>query len=496
VQLWDVATGECRATLSLGKSPVYSLSFAPDGKILAGCEQGKGTRLWNLETQRETLLANSMCSTLAPIFSPDGQLMAVNMLGGEVMLCDRTSGQSRLNATGVGIAFAPDSRTLAICEPGGGTLGVIDAETGNELWKTALAWGPAGGGAAFSPDGKTIIAERGGVLRFFEAQTGHERLRRPGAHEGGVSFVRYTPEGRAIFTASDDGTVRKWDASTARELKIFPHNGTVQQLVISADGASLATAVRGPGAVVAVWDIATGALRRQWPVIDEDSGTLALSFSPDGATVFAYDQRQGLSLFEIATGEEREADQPQFSVHQGGFADSQLLTGAFSPGNHFLAVSTATTTYMADVATGAERLFTPSLAMAFSSDGRTLVIALPGTPDVSQLADGSYRTQGQVADGIEIIDLATQAKRTFAVTKDSVTALALSPNGRIVAVAGGWMNPAIRLYRTTDGHALETFTSPARVNQPGGLAFSPDGRSLAAGFDDTTVVTWDIQDLR
>ena len=48
VQLWDLVTGDCLATLKLGNSAVRSLSFAPDGKVLAVCEERKGTRLWNL----------------------------------------------------------------------------------------------------------------------------------------------------------------------------------------------------------------------------------------------------------------------------------------------------------------------------------------------------------------------------------------------------------------------------------------------------------------
>ena len=93
VQLWDVATSACRATISLGKSSIYSLSFAPDGKILAACEHGKGTRLWDLEQKSETLLADPLCGSIAPIFSADGRLMAVSMLGGETVLWDRTTGQ-------------------------------------------------------------------------------------------------------------------------------------------------------------------------------------------------------------------------------------------------------------------------------------------------------------------------------------------------------------------------------------------------------------------
>jgi RNA polymerase sigma factor (sigma-70 family) len=496
VQLWDVATGACRATLSLGKSSIYSLSFAPDGKILAACEQGKGTRLWDLQQRRETFLADPLCGSIAPIFSPDGRLMAINMLGGEVVLWDRATSMTHLSATGAAIVFGPDSRTLAMWGPDGGTLEVINTESGSELWKIALAWGPTGGGVAFSADGKTIIAERGGVLRFFEARSGREKLRSPEAHEGGVSVVRYTPDGRAILTAGDDGTVRQWDATTARQLGVFRHDGRVHQLAVSADGASLATTVQGPGASVSVWDVATGVLRQRWPGTGDVNGSLALAFSPDGATLLAFDQEQGLSVLEIATGNDREAEQPQFSLGQGGTPDLPIRAGVFSPGNRFLAVSTATTAHVADVATGAERLFTPSLAMAFTSDGLNVAVAAPGKSTVNQLADGSYRTLGPIADGVELIDLGSMKKRRFEVTGESVTAIALSPDAKVIAVAGGWMNPVVRLYRTADGCTIETFTCPARVNQPGGLAFSPNGRSLAAGFDDTTVVIWEIKDVQ
>jgi WD40 repeat protein len=47
-----------------------------------------------------------------------------------------------------------------------------------------------------------------------------------------------------------------------------------------------------------------------------------------------------------------------------------------------------------------------------------------------------------------------------------------------------------------DGQEIGSFKCPARVESAAALAFSPDGRSLAAGLGDTTVVIWDVSDVR
>ena len=62
---------------------------------------------------------------------------------------------------------------------------------------------------------------------------------------------------------------------------------------------------------------------------------------------------------------------------------SLMTTGAFSAGNRFLAITTTTTAYVADLATGTERLSTPSQAVTFTAGGQGLVIATPARPDLA-----------------------------------------------------------------------------------------------------------------
>ena len=134
--------------------------------------------------------------------------------------------------------------------------------------------------------------------------------------------------------------------------------------------------------------------------------------------------------------------------------------------------------------------------MTFSPDGRSLAVATPGKAETGQLADGSYRNFGRIVDRIDLLDLASGKRKSFEVGSDTVTSMAFAPDGNVLALGGGWANPMIRLYRTTDGREIGSFACPARIVHAGALTFSPDGRSLAAGLDDTTVLVWDVSSIR
>jgi hypothetical protein len=67
---------------------------------------------------------------------------------------------------------------------------------------------------------------------------------------------------------------------------------------------------------------------------------------------------------------------------------------------------------------------------------------------------------------------------------------AFSPDGRFLATLGG---ESIRLWEIVSGKEVFHLPIPGRlVGMWVQMAFAPDGRSLAIGLDDTTIVIWDM----
>ncbi len=103
--------------------------------------------------------------------------------------------------------------------------------------------------------------------------------------------------------------------------------------------------------------------------------------------------------------------------------------------------------------------------VTFSRDGRQLITAAD---------DGSVR----------FWDLADAREHLAIPAEGGVSALALSPDGQVLATAGG---KTVRLWDAKTGHKLRQMSGSGDLQYPGPLAFSHDGATLAVGAHDGSI---------
>ncbi|MFF8192529.1 helix-turn-helix domain-containing protein [Streptomyces bobili] len=257
VQVWDVRTGDRKATLALdtdlalrGKqlpSSVWRLGaagFSPTGRALAARARKAGAVIEVRDVATGRLHQSRALGTIRAVFSPDGTRLAVAGGKGWVRIWRLSTGALHTVRTGRGqsvrtLAFTPDGRTLAVVnveDSGGDQVTLLDAAT-SRTQRTIKPSSRSPLTLAFSPDGHTLATASAG-----------------------------------------NGLVETWDARTGRLQDSFSASGEVESLAFSSDGRTLATSsARG----VQLWDLATSQPRRTLPT--PSPGVVA--FSPDGRTL-------------------------------------------------------------------------------------------------------------------------------------------------------------------------------------------------------------------
>ena len=118
VVLWDVASGQETATLQGHIYVVYSVAFSPDGATLASGSRDGTVVLWEVASGQETATLRHTTGLTSVAFSPDGTTLASVSYDETVRLWDVASGQEKATLRGHtswvrSVAFSPDGTTLA-----------------------------------------------------------------------------------------------------------------------------------------------------------------------------------------------------------------------------------------------------------------------------------------------------------------------------------------------------------------------------------------------
>ncbi|MBN79462.1 MAG: hypothetical protein CMJ70_04920 [Planctomycetaceae bacterium] len=226
LKVWDVATGEELFEMSDPPRPAgfyTSVAFFPSGNEVASVSRDGRYRLWDL-TKRAPwtgFYVHQGQGTTVAIY-PGGRWMVTGGMDGQVAIHDTLPAfqqrrppqpiRVRLSFTVVNqVAVSPDGTRLAAAYNGG--LYVLDGITGNKLLTLKGHRGRQTASVAFSPDGQRLASGGGDdkTIKVWDTTTGRETLTLRG-HMDYVSYVAFSADGKRLVSASDDGTVKIWDA--------------------------------------------------------------------------------------------------------------------------------------------------------------------------------------------------------------------------------------------------------------------------------------------
>ena len=505
---------------------VRSVSFSPDGKMIASAGEDAMIRLWSpngRELKPPLKLKDSVTSVS---FSPDSKMIASGSKDGKVTLWNPDDNKHEswqahdvpINS----VSFSPDGQKIASA----------GAEPIIKLWnREDKSLIPIKGhtgevsSVSFSPNGEVIAsASRDKTVKLWSKEG--KPLRTFKGHTDLVKSVSFSPDSKTLVSASEDGTVRLWyNKKQEPILRLDDHNGPVNNVSFNPDGQTLASV--GEDNTVKLWS-------KDGILLETLKGHTApvksVSFSPDGKTLVSVGDDNTIRIWDlndetlVSVGD----DKTVRIWNPNNNSSSKVLTGhsdpvsslSFSPKDQILASVSSDVVKLWSLPGGEERTLKPPLkgyVVAFSPDGKTIAIA-------------SSSKNNPKNNTIKLQNLNGQEHKTSEDHRDMVTSLSFSPDGKMIASAsegedktviklwnlkgekvGGWdqseavssisfspNSPMIALGSQKGTLKLRNFKNnelkdlgnhQARVTS---VSFSPDGQMIASASEDNTVKLWNL----
>ncbi len=364
--------------------------------------------------------------------------------------------------------LSPDGRWLAL---GGGGLDVLDFATGERVVQIPLP--RASRRLAFSQDGTLLASvDNSGHLYLHELPSGKLRLSLP-AHQRNATALAFARDGAALVTVGGDGMIQCWRTADGQALESLAVPTVL--LAVAAHPRTHQIAFALTGGEIAIWTPGHHDVLQERGA-DDGSYTQQIEITADGRRIVTLESEQNLTVWDPAQRS------PVHRRQVAGTPAEAISHISLSPNGRFIAGTTAHSEHdghggpvrVWELETGREWAALPT----GDKPGRESVWNAAGEIVAAAFSDGTV-VAWEAASRRELWRLGADAEHVLRRHPTSGELYLLEQNNQARA-----MRCQVVDFRT--GHVTSRFVAGRNNLMP--ERFSPDGRWILAGYQDTEPV--------